>query len=326
MQPACAQVSAKSILTGASKPKRVNSSLQYACLTLGWMMESRASISTTWTNQTDLDSPVHQNSSLWVGTLLSLLPPSTRTVRVRSVGLFGPTLSRAGLRSMAGLSPVNFPGTFPANFPVDRFAPNFKFSCFFDYISRVVGKIDVSGAMNIRRMSGDWIASVCRLCARAPNYRPTILLSFFTSIDPLDGKSGASSRGNSSSNSLVVEPWDGSPGPPLVSTGRLVSSVGDTLLALTGRVVPPALRTTAKAFAKDVFINQERKLGARRRSDTVLVSTINDADQGSADVAFRTPLAPYEKSKFLGSGGSMVARLKLKGIDGRAPPGVEPAA
>jgi len=28
----------------------------------------------------------------------------------------------------------------------------------------------------------------------------------------------------------------------------------------------------------------------------------------------------------LGSGGSMVARLKLKGIDGRAPPGVEPAA
>ncbi|KAL0745660.1 hypothetical protein Bca101_101850 [Brassica carinata] len=74
------------------------------------------------------------------------------------------------------------------------------------------------------------------------------------------------------------------------------------------------------------FIVRERKLGARRRSDTVLVSTITDADQGSADVAFRTPLAPYEKSKFLGSGGSMVARLKLKGIDGRAPPGVEPAA
>jgi len=28
----------------------------------------------------------------------------------------------------------------------------------------------------------------------------------------------------------------------------------------------------------------------------------------------------------LGSGGSMIARLKLKGIDGRAPSGVEPAA
>ena len=39
-----------------------------------------------------------------------------------------------------------------------------------------------------------------------------------------------------------------------------------------------------------------------------------------------TPSAPYEKSKSLGSGGSMVARLKLKEIDGRAPPGVEPAA
>ena len=36
--------------------------------------------------------------------------------------------------------------------------------------------------------------------------------------------------------------------------------------------------------------------------------------------------APYEKSKSLGSGGSMVARLKLKGIDGKAPPGVEYAA
>jgi hypothetical protein len=39
-----------------------------------------------------------------------------------------------------------------------------------------------------------------------------------------------------------------------------------------------------------------------------------------------TRSAPYEKSKSLGSGGSMVASLKLKGIDGRAPPGVEPAA
>ncbi|KAJ6762423.1 INTRON-ENCODED HOMING ENDONUCLEASE putative-RELATED [Salix koriyanagi] len=47
---------------------------------------------------------------------------------------------------------------------------------------------------------------------------------------------------------------------------------------------------------------------------------------GLVNVAFRTPPAPYEKSKFLGSGESMVARLKLKGIDGRAPPGVEPAA
>jgi hypothetical protein len=39
-----------------------------------------------------------------------------------------------------------------------------------------------------------------------------------------------------------------------------------------------------------------------------------------------TSSALYEKSKSLGSGGSMVARLKLKEIDGRAPPVVEPAA
>ncbi len=39
-----------------------------------------------------------------------------------------------------------------------------------------------------------------------------------------------------------------------------------------------------------------------------------------------TPSAPSEKSKFLGSGGSMVASLKLKEIDGRAPPDVEHAA
>ncbi|KAF3660098.1 hypothetical protein FXO37_13674 [Capsicum annuum] len=100
---------------------------------------------------------------------------------------------------------------------------------------------------------------------------------------------------------LVVGLLDWPAGQPMVCTSRLVPSVGDALLALI-----------------------ERKLGARRQSDTVLVSTIDDADQGSADVAFRTLPAPYEKSKFLGSGGSMVARLKLKGIDGRAPPGVEP--
>ncbi len=36
--------------------------------------------------------------------------------------------------------------------------------------------------------------------------------------------------------------------------------------------------------------------------------------------------APSETFGFLSYGGSMVANLKLKGIDGRAPPGVEPAA
>ncbi|WZZ14863.1 hypothetical protein YC2023_107952 [Brassica napus] len=77
--------------------------------------------------------------------------------------------------------------------------------------------------------------------------------------DPLEGKSGASSRGNSSSNSLVVEPWDGSPGPPSVSTGRLVSSVGDTLLALTGRVVPPDFDPIVLAFGIGVMINRDSR-------------------------------------------------------------------
>ncbi|KAL2246441.1 UNVERIFIED_CONTAM: hypothetical protein Sindi_2912300 [Sesamum indicum] len=168
--------------------------------------------------------------------------------------------------------------------------------------------------------------------------------------DPLEGKSGASSRARSwtlgwagrsaSGVHRSSRPFCRRCAPGLNWPGRASGAV--TLKKLECSKQAYALYTLAwdniigfrsyyvglrdRTFAKDVFINQERKLGARRRSDTVLVSTINDADQGSADVAFRTPPAPYEKSKSLGSGGSMVARLKLKGIDGRAPPGVEPAA
>lgn len=66
-------------------------------------------------------------------------------------------------------------------------------------------------------------------------------------------------------------------------------------------------------------------MGVRRRSDIVLVLIINDVDQGLADVVFRIPSVFYEKLKFLGSGGSMVVRLKFKGIDGRVLSGVESA-
>jgi hypothetical protein len=41
---------------------------------------------------------------------------------------------------------------------------------------------------------------------------------------------------------------------------------------------------------------------------------------------YTTSLAPYGKPKSLDSGGSIVAKPKLKGIDGEAPPEVEPAA
>lgn len=36
--------------------------------------------------------------------------------------------------------------------------------------------------------------------------------------------------------------------------------------------------TSAKAFTKDVFINQERKLGDQRGLDTLVVLAINDTD------------------------------------------------
>jgi hypothetical protein len=85
----------------------------------------------------------------------------------------------------------------------------------------------------------------------------------------------------------------------------------------------------AKAFAKDVFINHERKLKERRRLDTALVSTLNDANHRSVELEMPEldgQLSFHGKPESLGSGGSLVAKLKLKGIDGKAPPGVEPAA
>ena len=83
-------------------------------------------------------------------------------------------------------------------------------------------------------------------------------------------------------------------------------------------------RTNAKAFAKNVFINQERKLEDRRRSGPSC--NLKRCRLGISECYLMTSLAPYGKPKFLGSGGSMVPKLKLKGIDGRAPPGVQPAA
>ncbi|KAG1836345.1 hypothetical protein C8R48DRAFT_766368 [Suillus tomentosus] len=66
----------------------------------------------------------------------------------------------------------------------------------------------------------------------------------------LEGKSGASSRGNSSSNSLNFE---------------LVRSVRLTALYCPGGFF---LLVNRRALHWDVFINQERRLGDRKRSDT----------------------------------------------------------
>ena len=85
-------------------------------------------------------------------------------------------------------------------------------------------------------------------------------------------------------------------------------------------------RTSAKAYAKDVSVNQERKLGLQRRLGNVVVLALNNTSLDSSCVAPMTMSVSCEKSDLMGSGGSMVARLKLKEIDGRAPQGVEPVA
>jgi len=55
--------------------------------------------------------------------------------------------------------------------------------------------------------------------------------------------------------------------------------------------------TNAKAFYQNVFINQGRRLWARRWLDTVVVITVNDVDLGLRDVIFfMTFAALYEKS------------------------------
>ncbi|GBN87712.1 hypothetical protein AVEN_155534-1 [Araneus ventricosus] len=69
-----------------------------------------------------------------------------------------------------------------------------------------------------------------------------------------------------------------------------------------------------ESICQECFINQERKLEVRRRSDTAPVLTINDASSDPAVFprhagSFREPKrVPWEDG----------AKLKLKGIDGRA--------
>lgn len=78
--------------------------------------------------------------------------------------------------------------------------------------------------------------------------------------------------------------------------------------------------TEAKALAKDAFIDQGRELGERRRSDTSVFPCCKRCRLGAGGRSFRGTLyALREIREYSGYGGSMVARLKLKGIDGRAP-------
>ena len=95
-----------------------------------------------------------------------------------------------------------------------------------------------------------------------------------------------------------------------------------------GEILGPYPRPSrAQPCVKDVSIDQERKSQDRTGLDTPIVATVNDANREFVGVNSMTRRAPDPGNReFLGSGGSMVAKLKLKGIDGRAPPGVEPAA
>ncbi|WZZ15433.1 hypothetical protein YC2023_108522 [Brassica napus] len=183
-------------------------------------------------------------------------------------------------------------------------------------------RLMLAGQMNIRRMSGDWIASVCRLCARAPNYRPTILLSFFTSIKYY----GGDSKNFCLAKHVCLQTKD---------DGQVF--VCSHFPCVCGNMTWVRFRRGSLRNGYHIQGRQQARKLPNPDTGTTKVGgsksiryrpSLNHkrCRQGSADVALRTPQAPYEKSKFLGSGGSMVARLKLNGIDGRAPPGVEPAA
>ncbi|KAA0051476.1 putative rRNA intron-encoded homing endonuclease [Cucumis melo var. makuwa] len=123
---------------------------------------------------------------------------------------------------------------------------------------------------------------------------------------------------------LVVGPWVGSIGPPMVSTGRLVPSAGDALLALSGRDIDPILL----AFGVGVMINRDSRGHSYFIVRGEILGFMADEQLRKhlpriGGCCFKDSASTYEKSKSLGSEGNMVARLKLKGIDGRPPPVVE---
>lgn len=90
----------------------------------------------------------------------------------------------------------DFSGNFSGNFSGGRFCPWYEIfalwrtclgfirlpSALLITSEECLDRLMWVGQLNVRCMSGNWIASVCRLPARAANYRPTILLSWFTSI------------------------------------------------------------------------------------------------------------------------------------------------
>ncbi|OAD65070.1 hypothetical protein PHYBLDRAFT_147286 [Phycomyces blakesleeanus NRRL 1555(-)] len=101
--------------------------------------------------------------------------------------------------------------------------------------------------------------------------------------DLLEGKSGASSRGNSSSKSfaLVMALTFGTVWLASVETIVMMNrnGWGDLYLVARGEILGLTEdKLLRRHFTQDVFIDQGRKLGDRRRLDTVVVLTANYAD------------------------------------------------
>ncbi|KAG7529164.1 hypothetical protein ISN44_Un146g000180 [Arabidopsis suecica] len=99
-----------------------------------------------------------------------------------------------------------------------------------EYFGGVGERLMFLGQLNVRRMSGDRIASVCRLRARAPNYLPPILLSYFTGDVTLDDRI----RGLCCDSGL---PWLMRHAVTDVAFGTMVRSVLGTDVAFGSRSV-----------------------------------------------------------------------------------------
>ena len=90
------------------------------------------------------------------------------------------------------------------------------------------------------------------------------------------------------------------------------------------------MRATLKALSVSCLKrpgNPLNRQASAKNKSCGIDRSVNDANRAFDGVTSMTHRAPdLGNRESLGSRGSMVAKLKLKGIDGRAPPGVEPAA
>ncbi|KAJ5079615.1 intron-encoded homing endonuclease [Anaeramoeba ignava] len=89
--------------------------------------------------------------------------------------------------------------------------------------------------------------------------------------------------------------------------------------------VIPALIVYTKVVASEVKFNDLLKINRSESVHQVCSHQSRTKVRGSKTIRYRRKNFQnlVRNHKYMGSGGSMDASLKLKGIDGRAPPGVE---